>query len=124
MDTPAKTVLIADDHPQVRKLLRWTLEDGLPGQLRILETGYGREAIRLILAEHPDLLITDDILPDICGHRLCHELRIDPETASLRIVMVPTRELKPGLSLEADAYFPKPFSPIALSEKVTQLLER
>jgi len=105
--TPLK-VLVIDDEPPIRKLLRM----GLTTQgYEILEAPNGKISLEL-LAQKPDLVILDLGLPDIQGHELLRMIRARNE--SIPIVVVSSRGDEAGkiqaLDLGADDYVTKPFS--------------
>lgn len=100
-------VLVIDDEPPIRKLLRM----GLSTQgYQVLEASNGKNALGM-LGEHPDLIILDLGLPDIDGHELLASLRIRAE--AVPIVVLSSRGDEAGkvraLDLGADDYVTKPF---------------
>jgi two-component system alkaline phosphatase synthesis response regulator PhoP len=116
-------VLIADDQPTLRQLVRLTLESG---RFEILEAPDGDAALDVARRERPDLLFLDWMLPGLPGTEVCRQLREDPSTSAMRIVML-TARTQPGdrataTAMGADDYITKPFSPIQLLEKVRDVL--
>ena len=100
-------VLVVDDEPPIRKLLRM----GLSTQgYEILEAQNGKAAL-ILLEENPDLVILDLGLPDIAGHELLHMMRGRNERVP--IVVLSSRGDEAGkvqaLDLGADDYVTKPF---------------
>jgi two-component system, OmpR family, KDP operon response regulator KdpE len=107
MNAPPIKVLVIDDEPPIRKLLRM----GLATQgYEVLEAPSGRSALEL-LAENPALIILDLGLPDIQGHELLRTIRIRND--SVAIVVLSSRGDEAGkvqaLDLGADDYITKPF---------------
>jgi two-component system KDP operon response regulator KdpE len=107
MTAPAPKVLVIDDEPPIRKLLRM----GLTTQgYQILEAPTGKAALAL-LSQEPDLVILDLGLPDIQGHDLLRMIRAHNE--SVPIVVLSSRGDEAGkvqaLDLGADDYVTKPF---------------
>jgi two-component system KDP operon response regulator KdpE len=107
MNAPASKVLIIDDEPPIRKLLRM----GLTTQgYQIIEAPSGKTALEL-LKEEPDLIILDLGLPDIQGHELLRTIRTRNE--SVPIVVLSSRDDEAGkvqaLDYGADDYVTKPF---------------
>jgi two-component system, OmpR family, KDP operon response regulator KdpE len=107
MNAPPIKVLIIDDEPPIRKLLRM----GLSTQgYQVLEAPSGRIALEL-LAENPALIILDLGLPDIQGHELLRTVR--GRNDSVPIVVLSSRGDEAGkvqaLDLGADDYITKPF---------------
>ncbi|HXT67546.1 MAG TPA: response regulator, partial [Nitrospiraceae bacterium] len=78
----------------------------------------GFDALKLMKAERPDLLILDLMLPEIDGIEVCKKIRTVPDTALLPIIMLTAKAEESdtiiGLELGADDYVTKPFSPKAL----------
>jgi DNA-binding response OmpR family regulator len=116
-------VLIADDQPTMRQLVRLTLESG---HFEILEAPDGDAALEIARAERPDLLFLDWTMPGMAGVEVCRALRDDPATADIRIVMLTARSQDSDRALAeemgADDYITKPCSPIQLLEKVRDVL--
>jgi len=107
MNVPASKVLVIDDEPPIRKLLRM----GLATQgYQIMEAPNGKAALEL-LAQKPDLVILDLGLPDIQGHELLRMIRARNE--SVPIVVLSSRGDEAGkvraLDYGADDYVTKPF---------------
>jgi two-component system KDP operon response regulator KdpE len=105
--TPAPKILVVDDEPPIRKLLRM----GLSSQgYEVLEASDGKSAIEL-LARKPALVILDLGLPDIDGHDLLRRIRHRQE--ALPIIVLSSRGDEAGkvaaLDLGADDYVTKPF---------------
>ena len=107
MSAPPIKVLVIDDEPPIRKLLRM----GLTTQgYEILDAPNGKVALEL-LSEHPALIILDLGLPDIAGHELLRMIRARDD--SVPIVVLSSRGDEAGkvqaLDLGADDYVTKPF---------------
>ena len=107
MTAAALKVLVIDDEPPIRKLLKM----GLSTQgYQILEATNGKSALEL-LSEKPDLIILDLGLPDIQGHELLRTIRSRNE--SVPVVVLSSRGDEAGkvqaLDLGADDYLTKPF---------------
>jgi two-component system, OmpR family, alkaline phosphatase synthesis response regulator PhoP len=117
------TILTVDDERDVLELIRFHL---VKAGHRVLMAASGREALDVIRAQRPDLVLMDLMLPDIDGFGVCEILRRHPSTAAIPIVIVSawgtpdSRNL--GLELGALDYLTKPFSPKVLVEKVDRLL--
>jgi CheY-like chemotaxis protein len=110
-------VLIVDDEPDIRFLLRITLE--LAGYA-VIEASHGEAALESARATHPALVITDRMMPRMDGGELIQRLRADVGTVAIPIVMLTgTNGAQPG----ADAVLAKPFEPEALIELVSRLIE-
>ena len=116
------TVLLIEDEPKIRELLRSYLErDGL----EVVSTGSGAEAVCLAQSASPDLLLLDLRLPDVPGESVVTEVR---RFSSVPILMLTAKsgELDRirGLELGADDYVTKPFSPREVVLRVQAILRR
>jgi CheY-like chemotaxis protein len=117
-------ILIADDDPDVRTLVAVTLGDSQT----ILEAADGLEALHLARKEVFDLVLLDVMMPRMDGFEACRQLKGDPLTMNIPVIMLTARgtreDLERGREAGADDYFVKPFSPIALLDKIAQVLEK
>ena len=117
-----KKLLIADDEPGVRALVRMTLEEE---SYEILEAADGAEALSLAHLHRPDLLLLDVMMPEISGYDVCRALKDDPWTAGITVVLLTAMTQRwdrdAGFEAGADDYFTKPFSPVALLRKVDEV---
>jgi DNA-binding response OmpR family regulator len=116
-------VVVVDDELDVTDLLRTILElDGLT----VEAITDGRAALARALADPPDLLVLDLMMPDLDGFELLKLLRRDPRGASIPVLVVSARSgrqhLIESLQRGANAYICKPFSPRELRGQVRQLL--
>jgi DNA-binding response OmpR family regulator len=116
-------LLIVDDEEGVRALVRMTLNTN---QYQILEASDGIQALGLARDHHPDLILLDVMLPDLSGIDICRALKDDPAMASTTVVMLTAKaqnsDYGEAEDAGADGYFTKPFSPIALIQKVESVL--
>ena len=117
-----KRILLADDDPKLRELMRVTLE----GDFELLEAVDGEEALRISQQEKPDLILLDIMMPKLDGLEVCRRLKNDDSTSSIRVVMLTAKgakeDIRRGKEAGAEAYFTKPFSPRALLDKVNEVL--
>jgi len=117
-------ILIVDDDPEVRTLVAVTLGD----TQTILEAGDGVEAVYLARKEVFDLVLLDVMMPRMDGFEACRQLKGDPLTMHTPVIMLTARgtreDLEKGREAGADDYFVKPFSPIALLDKVAQVIQK
>jgi CheY-like chemotaxis protein len=120
-----KKILIVDDQPEVRELVDVTLRIG---DYAIWQASSGDEALEVARAEHPDLILLDVMMPNSSadGFEVCRQLKSDPLTQEINIVMLTARgqeaDIELGKQAGADDYFTKPFSPLQLMNKVEELL--
>ena len=114
--TPAR-LLIVDDDPDLRQFL--SMELAVEGHL-CEQAASGQEALAQIRSAAWDLVLLDWTLPDFSGVEVCRRLR----QAGIKtpVLMLTARKEEPdriqGLSLGADDYLTKPFSPLALLREV------
>jgi two-component system, OmpR family, phosphate regulon response regulator PhoB len=117
-----RTLLIVDDEEGVRSLVRMTLESE---NYQILEATEGAEALDLARRHRPGLVLLDVMLPGSSGIEVCRQLKSDPQTASGAVVMLTakaqTTDLEEAEAAGADGYFTKPFSPVALMQRVERI---
>ncbi len=123
--TMATNVLIVDDEKDLVDLVRYHLEkEGF----QCLQASDGLTALRLAQEQRPDLLVLDLMLPGLDGLEICRQLRRDPMTASLPIIMLTAKAAEVdrvvGLEIGADDYLVKPFSPRELVARVKAILRR
>jgi CheY-like chemotaxis protein len=118
--TSSKTVLVVDDEPVVRALIKATLRKS---SLRMLEAANGTDALQLAVQEQPDIVLLDVGLPGLDGYAVCRAIKSNPATTRIKVIMLTARAQKydqaHGEAAGADAYITKPFSP---QELLTSLL--
>lgn len=116
-------VLLADDDPGLRKLVGTTLgtEDFL-----LYHASDGEETLRIARAERPDIILLDINMPGKNGLEVCREIKTGADTDGIKVIMLTasgSEADKTGASAaRADDYFVKPFSPVALLNKIYELL--
>ncbi|HEY0096564.1 MAG TPA: ATP-binding protein, partial [Archangium sp.] len=107
----APRVLVVEDEPEIRAFLRNVLKP----YYRLLEATNGEEGLRTAQKERPDLIVSDVMMPVMSGIQMLAALRSSPETVDVPIIMLTARqevEAKvEGLSMGANDYMGKPFSP-------------
>ena len=87
-------IAIVDDHPDVRRLIRRILQT--QGNYTLFEATNGREAVDLVKRERPNLIILDLMMPEMDGFAVINELKDDPETADIPVIVVTAKELTPA----------------------------
>jgi signal transduction histidine kinase/DNA-binding response OmpR family regulator len=119
----APSVLVIDDNVDVRQYLR----SHLASRYRVLEAGNGRAGIDLARKHHPDLIISDVMMPEIDGVEVCRTLKDDDATRDIPIVLLTAKATEKdkidGLAARADDYMFKPFSATELLTRAENLIE-
>lgn len=118
-----KKILIVDDEPNIVLSLEFLMKrEGFEVQ----RAGDGEQALEMLAADPPDLMILDVMMPRKNGFEVCSEVRADPGLKSLPILMLSAKgreaEMNKGVALGADAYITKPFSTHELVDQVNRLL--
>ncbi|HVR79051.1 MAG TPA: response regulator transcription factor [Acidimicrobiia bacterium] len=118
----ATRVLVVDDEPKIRDVLRrYLMADGF----EVSEAATGEEGLERLRAFHPDVVVLDVRLPGMDGFEVLAELR---KTSTAYVLMLTARAEEVdkllGLTLGADDYVSKPFSPREVSARVKALLRR
>lgn len=119
-----KTILIVDNQPGTRELVRVTLEEG---PYRILTAANGSEALKLAYKHRPDLIVMDVVLPgNPNGLEVTNRLKSDESMQGTYVLLltahVQQHDREAGYAAGADEYVAKPFSPSGLSHRVRQIL--
>ncbi|HET8650760.1 MAG TPA: response regulator transcription factor [Gemmatimonadales bacterium] len=118
-------ILIVDDEPDITGLVVYHLARA--GH-RVSTAGTGPDALRAAREEHPDVIVLDLMLPGSSGYDVLSQLRAAEETKQIGIILLTARRDEAdrirGLSLGADDYLTKPFSPQELTLRVNALLRR
>lgn len=119
-----QTILCVDDEQNILDLLTFNLEAA--GYTAITATT-GKDALALA-ASSPTLILLDLMLPDIQGTDVCQQLKRNPATAGIPIIMLTAKGSETdkvlGLELGADDYIAKPFSVREVMARVKALLRR
>jgi two-component system phosphate regulon response regulator PhoB len=118
-------ILVIEDEPDIGELIQYNL--AREGYWVSVMTD-GEEGFDRALAESPDLVILDLMLPGTDGLELCRRLKADPVTRPIPIIMVTAKseesDVVLGLGMGADDYVAKPFSPRELVARVRAVLRR
>lgn len=118
-------ILIVEDELNIRQLVKYNMEkEGY----QVLEAADGLQGLKLAKSEKPDLLLLDLMLPQMDGLEVCRNLKGNPASAALPIIMLTAKSEEIdkviGLELGADDYMTKPFSPRELIARVKAVLRR
>ena len=117
------TILIAADDETVRDLIAAKL---VAAGYHAITADDGAEALDLVHREQPDMVILDVVMPGMDGLSVCYELHSSSATAQIPVLMLSGRDrqvdIDLGLTVGADDYLIKPFSPAELIQRVRWLL--
>ena len=122
---PRSKILVAEDEKNIAKVVAYNLErEGY----QVVTARDGEEALEKVHKESPDLVILDLMLPKMDGLDLCRQLKADPKTSRIPIIMLTAKTQEAdrvvGLELGADDYVAKPFSVRELAARVKAVLRR
>jgi putative two-component system response regulator len=119
-DPAAPTILVCDDDPSLRELVRAVLGP----RYRFIEAADGAEALTLVREERPDLVVLDVMLPGLSGIEVLGQIRGDAALRSLPVVVITAwshAEVEAHVA-GADRFVSKPFDPDLLSAAVEEML--
>jgi two-component system, chemotaxis family, chemotaxis protein CheY len=118
------SILIVDDSPTIRRMVRVSLE-GLPG-IAFREAGTGLDAIESLVVSPADLVVLDLNMPDLHGLDVLKFVRNQSSFKNLPVVVLTTRgdeaSRAAAIAAGATAFLTKPFSPASLARDVRALL--
>ena len=118
-------VLVVDDEPDICALVAYHLAKA---GFRVSTAGNGGDALASVRDEEPALVVLDLMLPGLSGYDVLERLRAEPNTRDVPVLMLTARREEEdrirGLSLGADDYQTKPFSPQELVLRVAAILRR
>ncbi|MCA9728470.1 MAG: response regulator [Candidatus Eisenbacteria bacterium] len=117
-------LLVVEDDPDLRKILKAVL---LREGYKVQEAGDGEEALRVIDASQPDLILLDVMMPKMDGRQVCQRLKANARTSQIPIIMLTAMSESDdrvrGLDLGANDYITKPYEQRELLMRVRNLLD-
>lgn len=117
-------VLVVDDSATAREMLVAELQRC---GFRVIAAADGAEAMEHMQSTTPALVITDLVMPRVNGYELCRNIKSDPRTKSVPVIMCSTKaeefDRYWGMKQGADAYITKPYQPKDMINAVKYLLE-
>ena len=120
----SKKILIADDEPNIVVAIEFLLQQS---GFEVVVARNGDEALELIDACLPDLVLLDVMMPKKNGYEVCTRIRERADWRHIKVVMLSAKgrdaEVNKGLSMGADMYVTKPFSTRELMAKIKSLLD-
>ena len=118
-----RKVLIVEDHPDMRELLSWQVE--LMGFIPILAK-HGKEGLEKAIAEKPELILMDIMMPGMDGWEAVRAIRAAPETKDIPILAATAlfrdSDLKTCMEAGCNSYIVKPFTFLELQRKIRELI--
>ena len=118
-------ILLVEDEKSLVELMRYNLEQS---GYRVTVAVNGEEALTAVADDRPDLVLLDWMLPLMSGLEVCRQLRRQPTTSNIPIIMLTARgeegDRIRGLDAGADDYVSKPFSPSELVARIRAVLRR
>ena len=118
------TLLIVEDNDEFRTFMSSQLSE----QYTVIEATNGAEGLQKVQDLHPDLVISDVMMPEIDGMELCNRLKKEIETSHIPIIILTARSSDEsqieGYKSGADAYISKPFNMDILLLRISNLLEQ
>jgi phosphoserine phosphatase RsbU/P len=121
---PDYSILVVEDEPTLRRLLEYRLSK----QYRVRTASNGEEALALVEAERPQLIVSDVMMPRLDGFALLNALQENPATRVIPFIFLTAKADEQsrlrGLRSGVDDYITKPFDFEQLMERIARLLER
>ena len=120
-----KRILVVEDDRDINELIRYNLErEGF----EVLSLYDGGQVVDIVSTRKPDLILLDLMLPECDGLDICRQLKSEHSTKNIPIIMITAKgtesDVVIGLSLGADDYIPKPFSPNVLLARIKTVFRR
>ena len=116
-------VMVVEDNDEVRKYISTHVSK----EFRVLEARNGQVALDLIKDTLPDLVISDVMMDEVDGFELCKQIKSDPETDFVPVILLTARaraeDRLEGLDLQADDYLTKPFDSRELLARTANLIK-
>ena len=118
-------VLVIDDEPDVRWLIRMSLERA--GH-EVLDAEDGLRGVAIAMKQHPDVIVLDLMMPVMDGYGVLAELAKDPRTADVPVLVLSARaipeEAERATQAGARRFLEKPFDPDDLADELAEVLRR
>ena len=114
-------VLLVEDDPALRRYLEIVLQRA---GYKVLTAGDGLEAMKFLLGDNVDVVVTDALMPNLDGYELCRFVRSSEHLAHLPIILLSALDPKNSTdeAEQVDAFLAKPVSPEDLLNRITEVL--
>ncbi len=120
-----KRILVAEDNDANREMLCRRLNKH---GYATVEAANGREALDAVLKHKFDLVLCDIMMPEVDGYEVLRELKADPDTAALPVIMISALDEKAGVArcveMGAEDYLQKPYDPVLLHARINACLDK
>jgi two-component system alkaline phosphatase synthesis response regulator PhoP len=120
-----KTILVVDDEKDLLELISYNLQRN---GYEVLTAANGAVALEMAQRQVPDMVLLDLMLPGLDGTEVARRMKADPRTANIPIIMLTAKaeetDVVVGLTIGADDYVTKPFSPKVLLARMNTVLRR
>lgn len=117
------TILLVDDNEEMLKFLK----DSLAHQYNILVANNGRKAMEILKSQEVDMVLSDVMMPEIDGLKLCETIKRNLQTCHIPVILLSAKsslnDQTSGIELGADDYIGKPFSMVLLKGKINNILK-
>ena len=118
-----RLILVVEDEDDLRKYI----VAGIAKDYKVVTASNGTEALAIISASMPDIVISDIMMPGINGLDLCKRVKENPETEKVSVILLSAKDTLSdkvlGYEVGADSYITKPFSMQLLNSRISNLLE-
>lgn len=122
----SRKILVIDDEPAILAVIKASLE--ILGKWEVLTASTGQDGLKKAKTEYPDVILLDMMIPDLDGLKLLQELRNCPTTYPISVILVTGKgqplEEADYHRLEIAGIMTKPFEPLKLVQKITEILNR
>ncbi len=119
-------VLIAEDDPDIQKVVRMSLK--LKGVKDVFVTDNGEECLAQLETTKPDVILLDVMMPKMDGYETCRRLKANPATKHIPVIFLTAKaqhfEVREGMDAGALGYLIKPFDPMTLHDQILALLSK
>ena len=122
LPSEAQCVLLVEDDPALRRYLEIVLQRA---GYAVVSAGDGLEAMKVLLSDRVDVVVTDALMPNLDGYELCRFVRSSEHLAHLPIILLSALDPKNSTdeAEQVDAFLAKPVSPEDLLSQITEVLD-